>query len=232
MALPPTDDTTNDAFVREVDEEFRRDQLLTLWQKYGKIAIGVVGGGLLLLAGYLFWQSRTESSSGKLGEQLEAAVKSDNVDEMRKVAASSPVGYRAMGKMAEGDAMLAKGDTKSAAARFGEVAGDTSLPQPFRDRALVQQTAAEFDAIQPQVVIDRLRGLATPGSAWFGTAGELVALAYLKQGKRKEAGVLFNQIAQAPEGTVPDSIRSRAVQQAGVLGVYANDQSTEDKKAK
>jgi hypothetical protein len=232
LALPPTDDTTNDAFVREVDEEFRRDQLLALWQKYGKIAIGVVGGGLLLLAGYLFWQSRTESASGKIGEQLEAAMKSDNVDDLRKVAASGAVGYRARGKMAEGDVMLAKGDTKSAAARYGEVAADTSLPQPFRDYALVQQTAAEYDSLKPEVVIDRLRGLATPGSAWFGTAGELVALAYLKQGKRKEAGAMFNQIAQAPEGSVPDSIRNRALQQASVLGVYANDQSTEDKKAK
>ena len=81
-------------------------------------------------------------------------------------------------------------------------------------------------------MIDRLRGLSAPGTPWFGTAGEMVAIAYMKQGKRAEAGKLFNQIAQAPEGQVPESIRQRAVQQAGVLGVYANDQSTEDKKAK
>ena len=232
MALPPTDDTTNDAFVREVDEEYRRDQLLTLWQRYGKIAIGVVGGGLLLIAGYLFWQSRSEGQAGKQGEAFEAALKAGSIDELRKIATESGEGYRALAKLAEGDLLLANNDRKNAAARYAEVANDTKLPQPFRDRALVQQTAAEYDSLKPEAVITRLRGLAAPGAPWFGTAGEMVAIAYLNQGKRAEAGKLFNQIAQAPEGQVPESVRQRAVQQAGVLGVYANDQTAEDKKAK
>ena len=231
LALPPSD-TTQDAFVREVDEEFRRDQLLTLWQKYGKIGIGVVVAFLLAVAGYLFWQSRSEGAAGKQGEAYETALKAGNIGELRKLSTDSGEGYRALAKLAEGDLLLASNDRKNAAARYGEVAGDTKLPQPFRDRALVQQTLAEFDTLKPEQVIDRLRGLSAPGTPWFGTAGEMVAIAYLKQGKRAEAGKLFNQIAQAPEGQVPESIRQRAVQQAGVLGVYANDQSTEDKKAK
>lgn len=230
MALPPTD-TTNDAFVREVDEEFRRDQLLTLWQKYGKIAIGVIGGGLVLLAGWLWWQSHSESRSGKMGEQFEAAMKAQNTAELRKLGESGTEGYRALAQFAEADLLLANKDNKGAAAIYAKIAGDASLPQPFRDRALVAQTQAEFDTLKPEAVIDRLRGFADPASAWFGTAGEMVALSYLKQGKRAEAGKLLNQIATAKTG-VPESIRQRAVQMAGVLGVYANDQSTEEKKAK
>lgn len=230
MALPPTD-TTNDAFVREVDEEFRRDQLLTLWQKYGKIAIGVVGGGLLILAGYLYWESHSESRAGKMGEQFEAAMKAQNTGELRKLGESGTDGYRAAAQFAEADLLLQNKDNKGAAAIYAKIAGDASLPQPFRDRAVIAQTQAEYDSLKPEAVIDRLRGFADPSSPWFGTAGEMVALAYLKQGKRAEAGKLLNQIAQAKTG-VPDSIRQRAVQMAGVLGVYANDQSTEEKKVK
>lgn len=232
MALPPSTDTTNDAFVREVDEEYRRDQLVTLWQKYGKIALGVVGGGLLIIAAYLFWQYRAESAAGQQGEQFDAAMKADNLDELRKIAGDGGPGYGALSKFAQADLLMTRNDTKSAVALYAEIAGDSKLAQPFRDRALVQQTAAEYDSLKPQTVVDRLGALANANSAWFGTAGEMVAIAYLNLGKRKEAGALFNQIAQAPDGTVPDSIRQRAVQQAGVLGVYANDQSTEDKKAK
>lgn len=232
MALPPSTDATNDAFVREVDEEFRRDQLLTLWQKYGKVGIAVLGGALLILAGYLFWQSRSEGAAGRQGEEYEAAVKAGNVDALRKISANGGDGYRALARFAEADLLLARGDRKNAAAAFAAIANDAKLNQAYRDRALVQQTAAEFDTLKPDQVISRLRPLATAGAPWFGSAGEMVAIAYLAQGKRDEAGKLFNQIAQAPEGQVPDSIRQRAVQQAGVLGVYANDQSTEDKKAK
>ena len=91
--------------------------------------------------------------------------------------------------------------------------------QPFRDMALVRQTAVEYDSLQPQQVIDRLRGLADKGSPWLGSAGEMVAVAYLRQNKLKQAGQTFALVAQT-DG-VPESLRARAVQMAGSLGVDA-----------
>ena len=68
-------------------------------------------------------------------------------------------------------------------------------------------------------VAAQLQPLAQPANAWFGSAGELLAMAYLEQGKRAEAGRLFAEIARTE--TVPNPIRSRARQMAGVLGVDA-----------
>jgi hypothetical protein len=62
--------------------------------------------------------------------------------------------------------------------------------------------------------------LAKPGNPWFGTAGELTAMAMIKQGKKSEAGRLFATIAA--DRQVPPSIRARAVQIAGSLGVDAS----------
>ena len=45
-------------------------------------------------------------------------------------------------------------------------------------------------------------------------------MALLKQGKRNEAGRLFAAIAA--DKNVPDTIRSRAVQIAGTLGIDAS----------
>ena len=45
-------------------------------------------------------------------------------------------------------------------------------------------------------------------------------MAYIKQGKKLEAGRLFAAIAADKQ--VPDSIRARAVQIAGTLGVDAS----------
>jgi hypothetical protein len=68
-------------------------------------------------------------------------------------------------------------------------------------------------------VIARLEPLAKPGNPWFGSAGELTAMAMLKQGRKADAGRLF--AAVAADKQVPESIRSRAVQIAGTLGVDA-----------
>jgi len=91
------------------------------------------------------------------------------------------------------------------------------LPQTFRDLALIRQTRAEFDTLAPQAVVDRLKPLSTPGHAWFGSAGELTALAYIKMGKDNLAGPIFAQIAKQ-EG-LPPSLRSRAQQMAGAMGI-------------
>ncbi|MEI9928211.1 MAG: hypothetical protein WDN44_11590 [Sphingomonas sp.] len=139
---------------------------------------------------------------------------------------SGNLGYRAMARFAEADALFAKHDTKGAAAKLAAISADTAVPRPFRDRATIQQTAIEFDAIKPDQVVSRLKDLAIPDSPWFGTAGEMVAAAYLKAGKRDLAGKMYGQLAQS-KGFVPDSIRQRAVQMAGVLGVDAIDQSEE-----
>ena len=68
-------------------------------------------------------------------------------------------------------------------------------------------------------MIDRLKPLATPGNPWFGSAGELVAMAYLKQGKQDLAGPLFAAIAKDED--VPQTLRSRTRQMAGLLGYDA-----------
>jgi hypothetical protein len=115
---------------------------------------------------------------------------------------------------------LQQNDTKTAIATYKSISDDSSLPQPYRDAALIRGTALEFDQMQPDQVIARLQPLAKAGNPWFGSAGEMTALALIKQGKKQEAGQLFAAIAK--DKTVPQSIRDRAIQIAGSLGVDAS----------
>ena len=223
MALTPQN---NEAFLREVDEELRKEQAAALWRRWGLVIAAVVVLGLAIFAGYLYWQHRQHEAAGREGEQLQLAW--DNLSsgqtekaapQIAELAKSDSDGYRAVALFTQGDLLLQKNDLTGAAAKFGAIAADGSLAEPFRQLALVRQTMAEFDTIKPDQVIARLRGVAVPENAYFGSAGELVALAYLKQGRRDLAGRLFGQMAQAEQ--VPPSIRQRAVQMAGVLGVDA-----------
>lgn len=234
MALPPSG-TTDEAFLREVDEEYRRDQAMRLVRRYGRwIAIAVVVA-LLALAVYLYSQHLSANAAGKRGEEYDAAmrlIEQNQLDkaapELEKIAGTGNNGYAAMARIALGNIALEKKDAKGAAARFAQVAGDSGFEKPYRDLALIRQTAAEFDTIKPEQVIERLKPFTDPNSPWLGTAGEMVAAAYLKAGKRAEAGKLYGQIAQGGD-KIPESIRQRAVQLAGVLGVDAIDQSKETK---
>jgi hypothetical protein len=118
--------------------------------------------------------------------------------------------------------LLAAGKTKEAAAKYGEVAGDSSVGQPIRDLATIRQTHTEFDTLAPQVVIDRLKPLATSDSAWLGSAGEMIAMADLKLNRLAEARAMFKMIAESDK--VPGSIRDRAVQATQALDTGTNVQ--------
>ena len=119
--------------------------------------------------------------------------------------------------MAEAAIALDGNDRDTALGKYRQIAADGSLPQPYRDAALLRATALEFDSLKPEEVISRLEPLTKPESAWFGSAGELTAMAYLKQGQKDKAGRLFATIATNAQ--VPDTIRNRAQQIAGTLGV-------------
>ena len=221
-STPPNSET----FIREVDEELRRDQAVGIWKSYGRWIVAAVVAGLLAFGGWLYWQSRVEAKAGVEAEVLVTAIDdlaagkdAGVVEKLAPLKDSRSDATRAAALTTLAGLALQKGDTKEAARQFAAISSDASLDQAFRDMALVRQTAIQFDSLQPQQVIDRLKPLAVAGSPWFGSAGEMVGIAYLRQGKDDLAGATF--AAMAKDEGVPESIRSRVVQLAGVLGVDA-----------
>ena len=231
MALTPQ---SSQAFLSEVDDELRRERLTTFWTRWGLIVGAAVVIALAAFGGYLYWQHRQHQAAGVDGEQLQAAYdalgQNDTKTAGEKLKALSTTdvdAYRALAEFTQADILLQRDDMKGAAARFAAIANDTSLAQPFRDLAVIRQTMAEYDTLKPEAVVSRLSGMAVPGNAYFGSAGEIVAVAYLRMNKRDQAGRLFGQIASDKD--VPDTLRQRAVQMAGVLGVDAVGQSEDTK---
>jgi hypothetical protein len=221
LALPPQ---TNEAFLREVDEQVRLDTAARFWKSWGRVVIGAFIAALVALGAFLWWQNNRQATAGVEGEAMSVAL--DDLaggainkaqGELTKLSTSSTPGYKASAKLALAATKLGKGDAKGAAADYAAIAADTSLAQPYRDLALVRQVATSFDTMTPQDVVAKLKPLAVKGNAFFGSAGEMTAIAYMQMNKNREAGAMFAALA-SDEG-VPDSIRSRSVQLAGVLGV-------------
>lgn len=219
MALTPTD---NEAFFREVDENLRRDQMAGFARSWGRPIAAAVVVLLLALAAVLWWRNHRAEQAGADGEMLAQLLADADVgraqptDPRLATLADSPrAGYRAMARL-EQAGLQAKLDPGAAAASFDRIAGDTGLPQSTRDLALLRATALRFDTLPPQQVVDRLKPLAVPGNGWFGSAGELTGLAYLRMNRRDLAGPLFAAIAGNAD--VPTGLRGRAAGMASALG--------------
>jgi hypothetical protein len=224
LAQPPD---ISDTFVREVDENLRRDQMHDFFKAYGSWLIAAVVLFLAASGGFIWWKQHRVEQHGAQVEKLAQIYKDigtgntgpapQQLDELSKDGSKA---VRATAMFARAAVALQQGDVKLATDTYKSIAGDSGLPKPYRDAALIRQTTLEFDQLQPQDVITRLQPFAKPGEPWFGTAGEMTAMAMVKQGKRQEAGQLFAAIAK--DAAVPQTIRARAVQVAGSLGVDAS----------
>lgn len=225
MALEP--DTPNEAFLREVDENLRRDQMEQFAKRYGKWLIAAVVLFLIAVGGYLYWQKKQQEKASVQSEELMSIyndIGSGKTDAAKKRLqplenASSDV-VRSLALLAEAAIALDANDRDTALAKYRAIADDKGIPEPYRNLALLRSTTLEFDKLKPDEVISRLEPLTKPGSPWFGSAGELTAMAYIKQGHNDQAGRLFAAIAADKQ--VPETIRNRAVQIAGTLGVDAS----------
>jgi hypothetical protein len=223
LALKPID---NETFYREVDEELRRDQMLGYWKRYGKLAIAGIILFIAAIGGIIWWMNQRELKEGDRGETLLTAF--DDISagkaasaqaKLDQISRSGVEGYRVAALLTQADMASDANQAGKAVSLFQQIANDTALPQPYRDLATVRMTALQFDKLPPQEIVTRLKPLAVSGGPWFGSAGEMVASAYLKLNRPQEAGTLFAAIAK--DRKVPETIRTRASQMAGSLGVDA-----------
>jgi hypothetical protein len=226
--LAARDAAQNEVFLREVDEAVRQDEMASLFQRYGLIAAAVLVLGLAGLGGYLWWENSQKAAIGKRGEEFTMAldkIEAGNLDAgdkaLQPLADKGGSGSSAAARLLRGGIALEKGRRDEAVKLFGQVAADTAAPQAFRDLATIRQAAAAFDTMPVDQVVAKLKPLAIPGDPWFGSAGELLGIAYLKQGKPELAGPLFAAISRDKDA--PETLRRRTRQLAGLLGVDAID---------
>jgi len=223
LALTPTE---NEAFLREVDENLRRDQMTGLARKWGKAVAALVVILLAALGGFLWWQNHRAELAGQEGEELTQVLQDIEINRaqpsdprLAKLAGSPRDGYRAMARLTKAG-IAAKTDPAAAAAEYQAIANDGTLPQSARDLALIRTITLQFDSLPPAEVIARLKSLAVANSPWFGSAAELTAMAYLKMNRKDRAAPLFAAIAR--DNDAPVGLRGRAAGMATALGQTVN----------
>lgn len=235
MARTPTTTTPapgnpsqeDEVLIREIDEAVREDALFQFMRDHGLKVLGVIALGLAGLGGYLVWDHYAEQNLEKQSETLVAALDAAGAGDFKGASAKaalldadgSSAGARAAARFMQAGAALEQGDTAKATGLYRAIANDMETPPALRDLAKIRGVSLNYDRMKPADVIAQLSPIAAPGSAYFGSAGELVAMAHVEAGNRAEAGKIFAAIAKDEDQ--PETLRSRARQMAGLMGVDA-----------
>ena len=169
MAVP-TD--SGETFLREVDENLRRDQLRDWGRKYGGWLVAALVLFLAAVGGWLYWQERQRTAAAEDSEVLSQIYTDIGTGKMATVpkrldalADDGKGAVRATALFTAAAVALEQNDRATATAKYNEIAKDDDLAAPYRDLALIrpdQYVAWRGDA--PPADADRLIGRIVGGT--------------------------------------------------------------------
>ncbi|ESY00457.1 tetratricopeptide repeat protein [Mesorhizobium sp. M0761] len=206
---------SDDSFIREVNDEIRREQAQALWDRFGPAILGLailVVLGTAAFVGYRYWdETRANRSGDAFSQALKLANDGKSDEALTALEQLEKDGYGAyplLARMRAATVKADKGDFAAAVADFDGVAADNAIPQGIRDMARLRAALLLVDHGSFADVSSRVEALTADNNTLRHTAREALGLAAWKEGKTQDALKLFDQIA-ADDGA-PRNARQRA----------------------
>jgi hypothetical protein len=201
-------------FIREVDDEYRRDRVVNFLTKYQVALIGLVVAiilGTAVYRIYLHYQNQAAETANARYDAAAALVREGKGAEGQaafdKLQADGPGGYAMLSRLKAVEA-LALRDKAAAVRGYDAIAGDDGMEQTLRDTALIRGAILRVDSDDSKDFELRYTPYATEGFAYRSTLRELLALAAFKRNDTESAGRWLDQVVIDPNA--PSSLRSRA----------------------
>jgi hypothetical protein len=215
---------SSEEFIREVDEELRRDQLAKLWQRYGTLVVALAVLVVVATAAKVGWdqwrqrQMAAEALRFATAEQaLSAGRGAEAAEQFAALAAEGDTGYAALARLKEAEAKLAVKDEAGAVAALERLAGEGGADDPIlRDLGALLALQREIDQGDPAELARRLEPLAAGGSPWRHRARELQALVAIRAGELERARGILAELSR--EVGVPPTQQRRAEELLQAIG--------------
>ena len=209
------DDRRSEQFVREVDEELRRDQLKALWNRFAPVIIGACVLIVVITAGYrgfIWWQELRAARAGDRFmaalEEIESGDRARGEAELKAISEEGGRGYAALARLRLAGAQAASGDKAAGLQAYDAVANDTSVPGPLRSLASIRGALIALDIGDAAGAKERALPLNEPGNPWRHAAREILGTAAYESGELRQARDYFAEIQQDAESPADLWIRS------------------------
>jgi len=205
----------NDNFLREVEEEVRREQLANIWDKYGVLLIAAAAAVVLGIGGWKFMQHQRIVNAQALGARFEAAQTLANegkTDEALKafeaIGKESSSGYQALAQLRSAGDLAKSGKRQEAIAVYEAMSKNGSVDIIFTQLARLQAALLRSGTADWTEMQNRLNDLVQDTSQWRHPARELQAVEAIRAGKLDDARKVLNQLMTDPK--TPNDMAKRA----------------------
>ncbi len=203
-------------FIREVDDEYRQDQIRGMLGRYW---VAIAALALLVLIsvgawrGYVYYrQQQAEAASNRYFDatQMFPADKAGSLASLDALAKDGPAGYRMLARF-KAASEIGQADAAAGARAFDVLAADPDLNADLKDIARLRAAMLMIDTDDPAEIRHRFEPLADANAPFRNLAREMLAILAFKRGDDADAKHWLDAVAS-------DSIASQDQRQrAGFL---------------
>jgi hypothetical protein len=204
----------NDALIREIDEELRRERLAKLWERHGTWLLVAAAAIVVAVAAFKWNEQRQIEAAQLAGARFEAAsnlAAEGKADEALKayseIAEKGPPGYGALAALRHAGGLAQAGKTAEALAAYETLSRNGEADALLRDFARLQAAGLRLGQADWTEMQNRLNDLAADKAPWRHFARELMGIAALNAGKADEARKVLEPMVADP--ALPQGVAER-----------------------
>src|SRR5918993_2255608 len=141
-------------FIREVDEEYRRDRIMAIWKRYSGVIVGVIILVVAGVGGWRYWQHVERQKAEAAAVRYEEAVrlaregKSEEAEQrLETLAKDAPQGYQALARFRLA-AELGRQNPEEGAKAYDALAADGGVEPVMQDLARLRAAMLRLETAE------------------------------------------------------------------------------------
>lgn len=211
-----------DAFIQEVDEDLKNENLKKLWDKYGLYIIVTVV--LILTATVSFetfkvlHEKRNQTWSDKYSYAINLQLQGKDAESLKvlnEIIEHKHDIYSDLAKVQVSNIYFEQGDTAKAIEELENIINDKETNKKLRDITTIKLASYKLDTAPREEITALLSPLATTDNSWTNIAKEMLAMLEIREGNIEGAKEIYNDILSSP--SLPDVLRYRVQDMLTVL---------------
>ncbi len=205
------DEQMADAFIMEVDEEVKNDNLKVFWKKYGLFVVLFVILVLSVTVSFETIKNWRENQFKAKTDDYIAANYASNPEQMmtalEKIASGNYGVYSELARIQITDLLIEQGKNEEAINMLSMMVDNDELNQRVRNLAAVKLAAQKIDSAPRAEIEALLNPVIAADDSWTPIAKEYLALALIQDGDIQGARLLYQELMQ--DGRISEDFRNR-----------------------
>lgn len=200
-----------DAFIQEVDEDVKNDNLKALWNRYGLLIVAIVA--IAVTAAVSFdkireWravQNQRNTESYMAASQLNKENPEQTLAALQQISQNNQGIFSDFARLQIANILLEQEKTEEGLAALENILQDNQVNSEVKNVALVKLATYRLDTMDREQFENLLKPLLEGESSWKPMAQDLLAMSAIKSGDIETAKTIYEQVLKVKD--LPESFR-------------------------